>query len=54
MLNQAHCLHKRETIIYNSIGSAARSLLIHQGSISAYLKGNRTKPFKGKYFFKLI
>lgn len=40
--------------IYPSISSAARSLAIRQPSISLYLKNKRTKPFKGKYIFKLI
>jgi len=44
----------KEVTIYPSIGVAARALLLHQASISLYLKENRTKPFKGKYFFKLV
>lgn len=40
--------------IYPSISSAAKALGIHQASISLYLKDNRTKPFQGKYIFKLI
>lgn len=40
--------------IYPSIGSAARVLGLHQGSISLYLKEGRKKPFKGRYIFKLI
>ena len=40
--------------IYPSISSAARSLAIRQPSVSSYLKYKRTKPFKGKYIFKLI
>lgn len=43
-----------EISIYTSISSAARSLGIHQGSISLYLKENRSKPFKGKFVFKYI
>ena len=41
-------------IIYNSITLVAKSLGIHKVSISLYLKDIRTKPFKGKYIFKLI
>ena len=41
-------------IIYNSITLVAKSLGIHKVSISLYLKYIRTKPFKGKYIFKLI
>ncbi len=44
----------KEVTIYSSIGAAARSLAYHQASISLYLKENRTKPFKGKYLFKLV
>jgi hypothetical protein len=44
----------KEVTIYPSIGVAARALLLRQPSISLYLKENRTKPFKGKYFFKLV
>lgn len=40
--------------IYSSITSAAKDLSIRQPSISLYLKDKRTKPFKGKYIFKLI
>lgn len=40
--------------IYPSMGSAARTLGIYQASISFYLKVKRTKPFKGKYIFKLV
>jgi len=28
--------------------------IFYQGSISLYLKENRTKPFKGKYLFKFV
>ena len=34
--------------------SAAKTLGLYQASISLYLKEKRTKPFKGKYIFKLI
>lgn len=44
----------KEITIYSSISSAARTLGYRQPSISLYLKENRTKPFKGKYLFKLI
>jgi hypothetical protein len=40
--------------IYPSVTAAGKSLGIRQASISLYLKENRKKPFKGKYFFKLI
>ncbi len=40
--------------IYCSISSLAKSLALHQASISLYLKDKRTKPFKHKYIFKLI
>lgn len=40
--------------IYCSITKATKELGIRQPSISLYLKDKRTKPFKGKYFFKLI
>lgn len=41
-------------IEYPSIGSAARDLQLRQPSISAYLKANRAKPFKGRYLIKII
>jgi NUMOD1 domain len=44
----------KEVIIYSSISSAAIALGYRQPSISLYLKENRTKPFKGKYLFKLV
>ena len=44
----------KEVTIYSSISAAARALAIRQPSISLYLKENRTKPFKGKYLFKLV
>ena len=40
--------------IYSSVTSAAKSLGLHQASISLYLKDKRTKPFKDKDIFKLI
>jgi len=36
------------------VTSAAKTLGLYQASISLYLKEKRTKPFKGKYIFKLI
>lgn len=42
----------KEVILYPSIGAAARALGYRQPSISLYLKENRTKPFKGLYYFK--
>lgn len=42
----------KEVTLYPSVGAAARALGYHQASISLYLKENRTKPFKGLYFFK--
>ena len=44
----------KEVTIYYSISAAARALSYRQPSISLYLKENRTKPFKGKYLFKLV
>lgn len=44
----------KEITIYSSISSAARELGYRQASISLYIKENRTKPFKGKYLFKLV
>jgi hypothetical protein len=44
----------KEVTIYSTIGAAARALGYHQGSISLYLKENRTKPFKGIYLFKFV
>ena len=44
----------KEVTIYSSISAAARALSYRQPSISLYLKENRTKPFKGKYLFKLV
>lgn len=39
---------------YLSISGAARALAIAQPSISLYIKPNRSKPFRGKYVFKLL
>jgi len=44
----------KEVTIYSSITAAARVLGYRQPSISLFLKENRTKPFKGKYLFKLV
>lgn len=44
----------KEVTIYSSISTAARALGYRQPSISLYIKENRTKPFKGKYLFKLV
>lgn len=44
----------KEITIYSSISAAARVLGYRQPSISLYIKENRTKPFKGKYLFKLV
>ena len=44
----------KEITIYSSISAAARVLGFRQPSISLYIKENRTKPFKGKYLFKLV
>nr|ATI20588.1 GIY-YIG endonuclease [Ophiognomonia clavigignenti-juglandacearum] len=44
----------KKVIIYSSIGAAAKALGYRQPSISLYIKENRTKPFKGKYLFKLV
>lgn len=44
----------KEVTIYSSISAAARSLGYRQPSISLFLKENRTKPFNGKYLFKLV
>ena len=44
----------KEITIYSSITAAAKALSYRQPSISLYLKEIRTKPFKGKYLFKLV
>lgn len=44
----------KEVTIYSSITAAAKVLGYRQPSISLYLKENRSKPFKGKYLFKLV
>lgn len=44
----------QEVTVYSSITAAAKALGYRQPSISLYLKENRTKPFKGKYLFKLV
>lgn len=44
----------KQVTIYSSITAAAKALGYRQPSISLYLKKNRTKPFKGKYLFKLV
>ncbi|MBY3555996.1 hypothetical protein HGI15_21845 [Modestobacter lapidis] len=44
----------KEISVYPSISYAARLLNLRQSSISIYLKGKQLKPFKGKYYFKLI
>ncbi len=44
----------KQVTIYSSITAVARALGYRQASISLYLKENRTKPFKGKYLFKLV
>jgi group I intron endonuclease len=40
--------------IFPSISAAGKALGLRQPSISLYLKDNRTKPYRGKYLFKLI
>jgi len=44
----------KQVTVYSSITAAARALGYCQASISLYLKENRTKPYKGKYLFKLV
>lgn len=44
----------QEVKLYPSIGAAARALGYRQSSISLYLKGNMTKPFKGLHLFKIV
>ena len=44
----------KQVTIYSSVTAATRALGYRQASISLYLKDNRTKPFKGKYLFKLV
>jgi len=44
----------KEVTIYPSIGAAARALGYRQASISLYLKENRTNPYKGTHYFKLV
>ena len=41
-------------MLYPSIGTAARALGYRQAGLSLYLKEKRSKPFKGKYLFKLV
>jgi hypothetical protein len=43
-----------EVATYPSFTLAAKALNISPASISVYLRKGRTKPFKGKYKFKLI
>lgn len=43
-----------ETTEHLSISAAARAIGVRQPSISLYVKENRSKPFKGKYIFKLL
>ena len=49
---EATNVETNEVTLYPSIGAAARALGYHQPSISLYLKENRTKPFKGLYYFR--
>lgn len=44
----------KEITTYSSISAAARALGYRQPSLSLYIKENRSKPFKGKYLFKLV
>lgn len=44
----------QEVKVYPSVGAAARALGIRQSSISLYLKGNKTKPFKDLYIFNIV
>lgn len=63
-LNRIHAIQSKklqvfnnlnnETTVYSSISEAAKVLGIYQASISLYLKNKSTKPFKGKYIFKLV
>ena len=45
-------VNTKEITIYSSITAAAKALSYRQPSISLYLKENRTKPFKGLYYFR--
>ena len=47
-------VYTKKVTVYSSITAAARALGYRQPSISLFLKENRTKPFKGKYIFKLV
>lgn len=47
-------VNTQEVTVYSSITAAAKALGYRQPSISLFLKDNRTKPFKGKYLFKLV
>lgn len=47
-------LETKNITIYPSIGTATRALGYRQASLSLYLKEKRSKPFKGKYLFKLV
>jgi hypothetical protein len=49
---EATNVETNEVTLYPSIGAAARALGYLQPSISLYLKENRTKPFKGLYYFR--
>nr|AVD96795.1 NADH dehydrogenase subunit 5 [Ophiostoma novo-ulmi subsp. novo-ulmi] len=47
-------LELNSTIVYSSITEAANALGINKGSISMYLKGNSTSPYKKRYIIKRI
>ncbi|GAA5133405.1 hypothetical protein GCM10023339_68970 [Alloalcanivorax gelatiniphagus] len=44
----------KEVTKHSFISAAARALGYRQASISLYLKEKIIKPFKGKYWFKLV
>jgi tRNA threonylcarbamoyladenosine modification (KEOPS) complex Pcc1 subunit len=39
----------KETIVYSSISTAARKMGYRQSSLSTYLKGDRSSPFKKNF-----
>lgn len=47
-------VYTKEVRTYSSVSAAARALCYRQASLYLYLKENRTKPFKGIFFFKLV
>lgn len=46
-------LENNTTVTYPSVTSAALGLGVGKGSISMYLKGKQSSPFKNRYVIKL-